>query len=49
MKENKERGERRLEYLGDVTGKMVDTLGTSGHRLCCCADSRCYKRIKIFK
>jgi hypothetical protein len=24
MKENTERGERSLEYLGDVTGKMVD-------------------------
>jgi len=49
MKENTERGERRLEYLGDVTGKMVDTVGTSSHRPCYYADSRCYKCIKIFK
>ena len=49
MKENTERGERRLEYLGDVTGKMVDTAGTSSHRLCYYADSKRYKRIKIFE
>jgi hypothetical protein len=49
MKENTEGGERRLEYLGDVTGKMVDTVGTSSHRPCCYTDSRRYTRIKIFK
>jgi hypothetical protein len=49
MKENTRRGERRLEYLGDVTGKMVDTEDTSSHRPCYYAESRCYIIIKIFK
>jgi hypothetical protein len=46
VKENTERGEERLEYLGDVTGKMVDIIGTSSHKCCCYVERRYCRRIK---